>query len=64
MKKKKSLTMYNWHFWVDDWKVQIVIDDTSYSRAVKRMKQISDVGCNYWNPNPKKFKFQFGQRAI
>ena len=62
MKAKKKI--YNWHFWVEKWNVQIVIDDTSYLRAVKRMKEISNVGCNYWNPNARKFKFQFGQLAF
>jgi len=61
---KKSPRTFNWHFWVEEWKVQIIIPDTSYLRAVKKMKKISDVGCNYWHPNPRKYKFQFGERAI
>ena len=60
MKKKKESTVYHWHFWVEKWKVQIIIDDTNYHRAVKRIKQICDIGCNYWNPTPSTFKFQFG----
>lgn len=58
MKKRK----YNWHFWVPDWKAQIIIEDSNYQRATNRLKNILSLHLNYWRPNMPKFEFQFGQK--
>ena len=56
-----KIKTYNWHFWVYDWKAQIVIEDTNYQRATNRLKSILSIGLNFRRPRMSKFKFQFGQ---
>lgn len=53
--KKKS---YNWHFWIEDYKIQVVIKSSSYSGAVEHFKRV----LSYHNRPAPKFKFQFGQK--
>ena len=54
MKKKK---IYNWAFWIPSYKIQVIIDKTSYCGAVKHLKD----KFQYHNRPCPEFKFQFGQ---
>lgn len=51
MKFPKNKKIYCWHFWIPKWKAQIIIDNSSYSGAIKHIKSIIK----------EKAAFQFGQ---
>jgi len=48
--------LYNWHFWLENYKIQIVVPDSSYCGALKRVKELF-----FWYQKPK-IKFQFGEK--
>jgi hypothetical protein len=54
---KKNKKMYNWHFWIPDWEIQIIIDKSSFAGAVSHLKD----KLSYYNRPSPKFEFQFGQ---
>ena len=53
-RKKKT---YNWHFWIPNWGLQVVIDNGSYHGAIAHLKR----ELSYHNRRYPDFKFQFGQ---
>lgn len=62
MKRRK---MYNWHFWIPKYKIQVIIDDTNYCRAVKKINSIFNVNHREYPINVRiKIEFQFGQIAF
>jgi hypothetical protein len=54
---KKKTKKYNWHFWIPEYKAQIVIENGSYQGAVSHYKE----KFHYYNKPAPEFKFQFGQ---
>jgi hypothetical protein len=56
MKIKKKI-IYNWHFWISSYKIQIVVPKTSYCGAVSHLKEV----LHYYNRPCPEFKFQFGE---
>lgn len=55
--KTKKKKMYNWHFWVPKYEVQLVIEDSSFSRAKVRVREMYE----YHNRQAPVIEFQFGQ---
>jgi len=55
--KKSKKKLYNWHFWIPDWEIQVVVDNGSYHGALAHLKQ----RFSYHNRPSPKFEFQFGQ---
>ncbi len=56
MKKKK----YNWHFWIPELKIQVIIEDCSYGSALNKIKDTFHR--NYLHTDNYDIKFQFGQK--
>ena len=55
--KNKRKKMFNWHFWMPSYKIQVVIPSSSYCGAVRHLKDTF----SYYNRPAPLFKFQYGQ---
>lgn len=58
MKKRK--TIFNWHFWIPSYEIQVVVPSTAYCKAVRHLKDV----LSYYNRPAPEFQFQFGQKDI
>lgn len=56
--KKQKKKMYNWHFWVPQYQIQVIVLETCYAKANSKIKGIFKTFNNFDNI---KIQFQFGQ---
>lgn len=54
--RKLKTRKYNWHFWIPSYKMQVVIESSSYKGAIRHFKD----SLSYYNRPAPEFVFQFG----
>lgn len=56
----KRKRLYNWHFWIRDWAIQIVIENGNYRGAIKSLEMFLSRGLSCI----PFYEFQFGELVI